>query len=83
VGSCSALDTAAFCVALAGTGDAPAGVLLARNEGAMPVGEKSEAEVALAAVGHLVVSVLQNTQQQIDERRRARLRQRRSARSLY
>ncbi len=74
VGSSSALDSAAFCVALPGTGDAPAGVLLARNEGAMTAAEKSEAEVALTAVGHLVASALQNIQQAIDERLRARLK---------
>jgi len=73
VGSCSALDTAAFCVALAGTGDAPAGFLLARNERAMLAAEKSEAEVALTAVGHLVASALQNIQQQADGRLRERL----------
>ena len=75
VGSCSALDTAAFCVALAGKGDAPAGFLVARNERPMTTTEKSEAEVALTAVGHLVASALQNIQQQIDERLRARLAQ--------
>ncbi len=75
VGSSSALDTAAFCVALAGKGDAPAGFLLARNERAMITAEKSEAEVALTAVGHLVASALQNIQQEIDERLRARLAQ--------
>jgi CRP/FNR family transcriptional regulator, cyclic AMP receptor protein len=73
VGACSALDTAAFCVALAGKGDAPAGFLLARNELAMAAAEKSEAEVALTAVGHLVASALQNIQQQTDARQRERL----------
>ena len=73
VGSCSGLDTASFCVALAGRGDAPAGFLLARNERAMTAAEKSEAEVALMAVGHLVASALLNIQQQTDERQRERL----------
>jgi CRP/FNR family transcriptional regulator, cyclic AMP receptor protein len=73
VGACSALDTAAFCVALAGHGDAPAGFLLARNERAMVAAEKSEAEVALTAVGHLVASALQNIQQQTEARHRERL----------
>jgi CRP-like cAMP-binding protein len=75
VGSCSALETSAFCVALAGKDETPAGFLLARNERAMTSTEKSEAEVALAAVGHLVASALQNIQQQIDDRLRARLAQ--------
>ena len=75
VGSCSALDSAAFCVALAGKGEAPAGFLLARNERAMTAAEKSEAEVALMAVGHLVASALQNIQQEADARLRDRLHQ--------
>lgn len=72
-GSCSWLDASAFRVALTGTGDAPAGFLLARNELAMGPAEKAEAEVALAAVGHLVASALQNIKQDIEERARARL----------
>ena len=73
VGSCSGLDSAAFCVALAGKGDAPAGFLLARNERVMTAAEKSEAEVALTAVGHLVASALRNIQLQADQRMRDRL----------
>lgn len=72
-GSCSALDTAVFCVALAGKADTPSGFLAARNELAMSTAEKSEAEVALAAVGHLVASALQNIKQDIEERLRTRL----------
>lgn len=75
VGSCSSLDSAAFCVALAGKGDMPAGFLLARNERPMTAAEKSEAEVALTAIGHLVASALQNIQRETDERLRARLLQ--------
>jgi CRP-like cAMP-binding protein len=72
-GSCSSLDTAAFYVALAGKADTPSGFLLAKNELAMSTAEKSEAEVALAAVGHLVSSALQNIKQDIEERLRLRL----------
>jgi cyclic nucleotide-binding protein len=75
VGSCSEIESAGFCLALGGKGDAPAGFLLARNQRAMTAAEKSEAEVALTAVGHLVASTLQNIQQRTDERLRARLQQ--------
>ena len=44
-GSSSALDTATFCVALAGKADTPGGFLVLRNERAMTTAEKSETEV--------------------------------------
>jgi len=68
------LDAAAFCVALAGRADTPAGFLVARNEDVMSPPERAEAEVALAAVGQLVASVLQNIGHDTEERLRARLR---------
>ncbi|HUG37606.1 MAG TPA: hypothetical protein VML54_11680 [Candidatus Limnocylindrales bacterium] len=71
-GSCSGLDAAVFCVALAGKADTP-GRFLARNELAMSSAEKSEAEVALAAVGQLVASALQNIKHDTEERMRTRL----------
>ena len=42
----------------------------------MTTAEKAEAEVALAAIGHLVASALQNIKQDVDERLRVRLRDR-------
>ncbi len=67
------LDAASFCVALAGKADTPIGFLVARNELAMSSPEMAEAEVALAAVGHLVASALQNIKHDVEERLRARL----------
>lgn len=75
IGSCSSrwLDDAAFCVALAGKADIPAGFFVARNELAMTPLERTEAEVALAAVGHLVASALQNIKHDTEDRLRTRL----------
>jgi CRP/FNR family cyclic AMP-dependent transcriptional regulator len=70
------LDAHAFCVALAGKADTPSGFLVARNEQTMSPTEKAETEVALAAVGHLVASALQNIRHDIEERLRARLQHR-------
>ncbi len=67
------LDPASFCVALAGKADTPVGFLVARNELAMSLAERAEAEVALATVGHLVASALQNIKHDTEERLRARL----------
>jgi CRP-like cAMP-binding protein len=72
-GSCSSLDVATFCVALDGKADTPGGFLVLRNELAMTTAEKSETEVALGAVGHLVGSALQNIKQDTEERLRLRL----------
>jgi CRP-like cAMP-binding protein len=67
------LDPAAFCVALTGRADTAAGFLVARNEVAMSPSERAEAEVALAAVGSLVASVLQNMKHDTEDRQRTRL----------
>jgi CRP-like cAMP-binding protein len=70
------VDAASFCVALSGKADTPVGFLVARNELAMSPLERDEAEVALATVGHLVASVLQNIKHDAEERLRARLQRR-------
>ena len=70
------LDDHALCVSLAGKTHTPIGFLVARNELMMSPSERSEIEVALAAVGHLVAAALQNIRHDIEERLRARLQDR-------
>jgi CRP/FNR family transcriptional regulator, cyclic AMP receptor protein len=67
------LDVSSFCVVLAQKTGRPLGFLVARNDLAMSPPEKAEAEVALATVGHLVSSALQNIKHDTEERLRARL----------
>jgi CRP/FNR family transcriptional regulator, cyclic AMP receptor protein len=67
------LDSQSLCVALGGKADTPIGFLVARNEVTMSPSESAEIEIALAAVGHLVASALQNIRHDIEERLRARL----------
>ena len=72
------LDAHTFCVALAGKAETPIGFLVARNELMMNPSERTEIEIALAAIGHLVASALSNIRHDIEERLHARLEARRA-----
>ena len=67
------LDDASFCLTLSGTGPAPLGFVVARNETPMTPRERQAFGLTLSAAGHVLVSALQNIKHDIEERLRARL----------
>src|SRR5262249_29874663 len=67
------LDDASFCLTLSGTGPAPLGFIVARNETPMTLAERRAFGLTLSAAGHLLASALQNIKHDIEERLRAHL----------